>query len=78
MMLGAMNPVNASMATRPCWSSASRYHLMLSNGMYSGLFERPNGSNPTSPTRVPSRRVSVHGRASDFLVAGFSFIFYLF
>mmetsp|Transcript_10297 Transcript_10297/g.25157 ORF Transcript_10297/g.25157 Transcript_10297/m.25157 type:complete len:201 (-) Transcript_10297:16-618(-) len=45
----AMEPAAASMAMRPCLSSASRRNLM------SATSDMPRGSKPTSPTIEPSR-----------------------
>merc|ERR1719251_435164 len=68
---GKTQPSDASMAMRPCMSSASRKILSEPSpsspthhapGAY---FEKPSGSKPTSPTSEPSSGVVVHGSATD-------------
>ena len=65
-------PMTASIATLLCTISASRYHLMEFssppiNHDLGGLLEKPAGSNPTSPAKVPSRLTGrgSNGRATD-------------
>mmetsp|Transcript_3572 Transcript_3572/g.12522 ORF Transcript_3572/g.12522 Transcript_3572/m.12522 type:complete len:220 (+) Transcript_3572:140-799(+) len=58
-------PAAASMAMRPCLISASR--IQYKSMPRSSISERPSGSKPTSPARVPSSVLgcSKNGRAGD-------------
>merc|ERR1719506_520692 len=56
------HPTAASMARRECLISASR--MVTSCSMFSPA--KPNGSNPTSPARVPSRSFGFVAKGSAF------------